>query len=190
MPENQMTDWFSFLTRPVHVGWYEVKTTSWPFPHRMEWSGSKWITAEEITEWRGFTSEQPPIVLEETRWKIEPTWKKSTKERSHFHKDGKTIIVETGWRWSCFYLTTETSEAPDIEAGVDLYDCGYEVEMDYCDDGCWEDYEYFNMSAEEIAEVETFMEENSFLDLEELGWVGGDTEMIIDCDLSIEKVES
>lgn len=122
-------------------------------------------------------------------WKIEPTYKKSTRERNHYSKDGKEIIVETGWRWSEFTLTTEGDDPPDIEAGVDLFDCGYEVEMQYCDDGCWEDYEYEGLSEEEIEEVESFMEENSFLDLEEIGWIPGDSEMIIDCDLSIEKIE-
>jgi hypothetical protein len=122
-------------------------------------------------------------------WKIEPIYKKSTRERNHFIKDDKKIIVETGWRWSEFLLTTEGDDPPEIEAGVDLFDCGYEVDMQYCDDGCWEDYEYEGLSEEEIEEIEAFMEENSFLDLEELGWVSGDCEMIIDCDLSIEKVE-
>lgn len=189
MPEIQMTDWFDFKIKPVHNGWYEVRTTSWPFPHRMEWAG-KWLTSEEISDWRGCVEEQPPVVFQETTWKIEPTYKKSLRERNHYYKDDKTIIVETGWRWGEFTITTETDEPPVLEAGVDLFDCGYEVEMQYCDDGCWEDYEYENMSEEEIAEVEAFMEENSFLDLEQIGWCSGDSEMIVDCDLSIEKVES
>ena len=52
-PEYEMTDWFSFLTKPEYKGFYEVKTTAWPFPHKVEWIGSKWLTDNEITEWRG-----------------------------------------------------------------------------------------------------------------------------------------
>jgi hypothetical protein len=33
------------------------------------------------------------------------------------------------------------------------------------------------------------LEENSVFDLEEHGWICGDCEMIIDCDLIIEKVD-
>lgn len=123
-------------------------------------------------------------------WKIEPTNKKCTRERNHFSKDDKEIIVETGWRWSEFTIETEDDTPPVLEAGVDLFDCDYEVEMQYCDDGCWEDYEYEGLSEEEISEIEEFLEDHSFLDLEELGWIPGDCEMIIDCDLSIEKVEN
>lgn len=123
-------------------------------------------------------------------WKIEPTYKKSLRERNWFSKDDKTVIVETGWRWGEFTIETEDDTPPVLTEGVDLFDCGYEVEMQYCDDGCWEDYEYTNMSEEDIAEVEEFLEEHSFLDLEELGWTPGDSEMIVDCEVSIEKVES
>lgn len=123
-------------------------------------------------------------------WKIEPTWKKSLRERNHYSKDGKEIIVETGWRWGEFTIETEDDNPPELEEGVDLFDCGYEVEMQYCDDGCWEDYEYEGLTDEEIEEVEAFMEENSFLDLEEIGWIPGDSEMIMDCEPNIEKVES
>jgi hypothetical protein len=123
-------------------------------------------------------------------WKIEPTWKKSVIERTHFHKDDKTIIVETGWRWGEFTCETEGDEPPVLEEGVDLFDCGYDIEMQYCDDGCWEDYEYEGMTEEEIVEVQNFLDENSFFDLEEDGWTCGDTEMIMSCEPSIERVEN
>jgi hypothetical protein len=70
-PTYTMTDWFSFLTKPVHVGWYEVKTTSWPFPHRMEWSGTKWVSAEEVTEWRGITQEEHDLYVMLDNLKVE-----------------------------------------------------------------------------------------------------------------------
>jgi hypothetical protein len=38
-------------------------------------------------------------------------------------------------------------------------------------------------------ELETFLEDNSVHDLEELGWILDDTEMTIDCDMTIEMIE-
>ena len=122
-------------------------------------------------------------------WKIEPTWKKSIIERIHYHKDDKTIIEETGWRWGEFTCETEGDEPPEINEGDDLYDCGYEVEMQYCDDGCWTEYEYEGFTEEEQEAMEEWLEENSFFDLESEGWFSGDTEMIISCEPSIELIE-
>jgi hypothetical protein len=122
-------------------------------------------------------------------WKIEPAWKKSLVERNHYHKDGKEIVVETGWRWGSFTCETEDDTPPVIESGENLFECAYEVEMQETFDGCWEDYEYNGMTEEEIVEVQNFIDENSYFDLEELGWSCGDTEMIIDGDVSIEKIE-
>jgi hypothetical protein len=123
------------------------------------------------------------------RWKIEPTWKKSLIEKQHFTKEGKTIIVETGWRWGEFYCETEDDTPPVIEEGADLFSCGYDVEMDYTDDGCWEDYEFFGFTEEEEEEIQEWLNENSFLDLMDEGWELSDGEMFITCDPSIEKVD-
>jgi hypothetical protein len=38
--------------------------------------------------------------------------------------------------------------------------------------------------------LEEFLEENSVFDLEEEGWLPGDTEMIIDCDMLIERADA
>ena len=123
------------------------------------------------------------------RWKIEPTWKKSLIERQHFTKDDKTIIIETGWRWGEFTCETEDDTPPVIEEGADLYSCGYDVQMEYTDDGCWEERELEGFTEEEASEMEEWLDENSWMDLEEEGWVATETEMIMSCEPSIEKVE-
>lgn len=123
-------------------------------------------------------------------WQIEPTWKKSLRERMHYHKDGKTIIIETGWRWGSFTIETEDDTPPVLEEGVDLFDCEYEVEMQETSDGCWEEREFYGFTDEEQEVMEEWLDENSWLDLEEAGWDQGDCEMIMDCEASIEKVES
>jgi hypothetical protein len=50
-----LTDWFSGEVDPVNPGSYEVKTASWPWPHRLDWnSESGWdITGGPVLEWRG-----------------------------------------------------------------------------------------------------------------------------------------
>jgi hypothetical protein len=123
-------------------------------------------------------------------WKIEPTWKKSLAERSHYTKDGKEIIIETGWRWGEFTIETEDDEPPVLEEGVDLFNCDYEVEMQYCDDGCWEEREFFGFTDEEEETMNEWLDENSWLDLEEEGWIPSENEMIMSCEPSIEKVEN
>jgi hypothetical protein len=62
-PIYEMTDWFSTTYTPQHKGVYEVKTKSWPFPHKAYFDGDDWrayFGDEEdvgdpivITEWRG-----------------------------------------------------------------------------------------------------------------------------------------
>jgi hypothetical protein len=122
-------------------------------------------------------------------WSIKPIWKKSIIERQHYHKGDNTIVIETGWRWGEFTCETEGDEPPVLEAGVDLYDCDYTVEMVETSDGCWEEHDMDDCDAETTEWLEEFLEENSYYDLEEHGWGQGDTEMIIDCDMLIEKLE-
>ena len=123
-------------------------------------------------------------------WNIEPTWKKSLVEVEHYHKDGKTIEYETGWRWGSFTCETEDDNPPDINDGDDLWDCGYDVELVETTDGCWAELRFSdNISDEEREEIEAFIEENSYYDLESLGWAQGDTQMFIQCEPEITKVE-
>jgi hypothetical protein len=121
-------------------------------------------------------------------WSVKPEWKKSIIERQYLTKDGNRIMVETGWRWGEFHVYTDDDNPPNLEAGVDMFACGYECEMIETSDGCWEDYDYDDCDDETQAIVEEFLEENSWLDLEEEGWILDDCEMIIDCDMIIEKV--
>ena len=122
-------------------------------------------------------------------WNIQPTWKKSLRERIHYTKDDKTIIVETGWRWGEFTCETEDDNPPLIEEGVDLFNCDYEVEMQETFDGCWEEREFYGFTEEEEEAMIEWLDENSAWDLEEEGWIQSECEMIMDCDPSIEKLE-
>jgi hypothetical protein len=46
-----------------------------------------------------------------------------------------------------------------------------------------------SLDDEQREKVELFLEENSIFDLEEDGWYMDECEMIIDCEMTIEKVE-
>ena len=124
-------------------------------------------------------------------WSVKPDWKKSIIERQIWTKEGVAgyIGVETGWRWGEFHVTTEDDTPPDLVAGVDIYNCDYECELVSLDDGCWEESDIDVLDEALRNELETFLEDNSVHDLEELGWILDDTEMTIDCDMTIEMIE-
>lgn len=122
-------------------------------------------------------------------WSVEPTWKKSVIERQYWTKDGNTFVYDTGWRWGVFHVYTDDDNPPDIEAGVNIYDCGYETELIETWDGCWDDFDWDECDDDVREWIENFLEEgNSVYDLEEHGWINNETEMIIDCDLQITRV--
>jgi hypothetical protein len=122
-------------------------------------------------------------------WKVTPDWKKSIIERNYFSKDGNTVMIETGWRWGEFTVETDDDTPPVLEPGVDLYNCDYTAELVETSDGCWEEHDTSDCDEETAAWLEEFLEENSWLDLEEEGWSSDDCEMIIDCEMTIERID-
>jgi hypothetical protein len=122
-------------------------------------------------------------------WSVKPVWKKYIIERQYWEKDGNIIMHEIGWRWGEFYVHTDGDEQPELESGVDIFDCGYESELVETNDGCWEETDYDDCDETVAEEVQAFLEDNSIYDLEELGWISTDCEMIIDCDMTIERVD-
>lgn len=124
-------------------------------------------------------------------WKVTPNWKKSIIERQEWFSPSGTnrLVVETGWRWGEFTVYTDDDNPPDLEPGVDIFDCGYESEMVETNDGCWEEHDMDGCDEETKQWLEEFLEENSVFDLEEHGWNPGDTEMIIDCEMTIERID-
>lgn len=123
-------------------------------------------------------------------WSVKPTWKKSIIERNYLTKDGNRVMIETGWRWGEFTVYTDDDTPPNLEAGVDMFDCGYESEMVETSDGCWEEVDSDECDEETQAWLEEFFDEgNSWLDLEEHGWSQDECEMIIDCDMEITRVD-
>lgn len=121
-------------------------------------------------------------------WQVTPTWKKSVIEYNYMEKDGNTLVVEIGWRGGTFHVYTEDDNPPELEAGVNIMDCGYESEMMETYDGCWEEYHYEDCDDETKEFLEEFLEENSYFELEEHGWIFTECEFIIDCDMEITRI--
>lgn len=122
-------------------------------------------------------------------WSVKPVWKKSVIERQEMIKDDNVFIIETGWRWGEFRVETEDNTPPKLAPGVDMYDCGYDSEMIETTDGCWEERDMDDCDDETQEWLEEFFEENSYYELEEHGWMFGDCEMIINCDMIIERLD-
>jgi hypothetical protein len=119
-------------------------------------------------------------------WSIKPKLRKSIFERVYLTKEKQELVIETCWRSGEFTLETEDENPPDIQSGVDIYNCEYSYELVETSDGS----EYFEMSkcTEETKEwITNFLVDHSWLELENHGWMQIECEMIIDCDLLIER---
>lgn len=124
-------------------------------------------------------------------WSVKPQLNKSLVERSFLTKGHDTIVVETGWRWGEFTVETSGDDPPKIAAGVDIYGCGYDGQLVETSDGCWEEINYDNCSDAAREWLREFFddEDHTWLDLEAHGWVNSETEMFINCDLLIERLD-
>jgi len=124
-------------------------------------------------------------------WSVKPVYKKSIIERQTWENGGESFVWETGWRWGEFLVYTEDETPPKLEEGVDIFNCDYETELVETSDGCWEEYDFDECSAETVEKLEEYFDEGgSVFDLEEEGWYNSETEMIINSDMTIERVDS
>jgi len=119
------------------------------------------------------------------KYMIQPENKKSLIENQTFTKDGKSITEVTVWRSGSF--TCESDEPPVINEGDDLYSSDYHLDLYECMDGDVE-YIFQGMTEAEQEEIQSYIDENSFFDLEFEGWVQKDGTMILDCPALIEEM--
>lgn len=113
-------------------------------------------------------------------WKISNYHKKNAVERQYWHKDGKTVIREEGFRWGTWYCDSDTK--PDIDLkNPDGFEVSwtedYEWELEMMNDGCWGDLEAGrDTTDDDLKEFEEAWEEDSYEGVEALGWSNDDTE--------------
>ena len=101
----------------------------------------------------------------------------------YFYNNGKTIIIEQGFRWANFKV--ESDERPLTDEDLKNED-GYELgsidndeswEMWDMTDGCWLDIEKGrDCTDEDVEAFEAAWEEDSYEGVEALGWSNDDTE--------------
>jgi len=116
-------------------------------------------------------------------WKLSPQNKKSAVERMFFYNDGKTIVVEQGWRWGTFMVESDEQPLNNSElANEEGYELGCidnNESWELCEmtDGCWLDIEAgHGASEEDVAAFEQAWEEDGYDGVEEQGWSCDDTE--------------
>lgn len=118
-----------------------------------------------------------------TTWNLSPQYKKSAVERMYWYKDGKTIVIEQGFRWANFKV--ESNEQPLTQYEL-VNEDGYELgcidndeywEMWDMTDGCWLDIEKGrDCTDEDLEAFEEAWEEDSYEGVEALGWSNDETE--------------
>jgi hypothetical protein len=118
-------------------------------------------------------------------WNLSPQYKKSAVEMMFFYKAGKTIVIEQGFRWANFKVTSDIRPLDDEELKNEYeYDLGVCLDNDESwemwdmSDGCWLDIKKHsdNVTDDELEEFEAAWEEDSYEGVESLGWSNDDTE--------------
>lgn len=125
-----------------------------------------------------------------TTWVLTTTDKKSVEEIEFWYKDGKTIKRITGFRWGTVYC--ESDEKPEIDLdnpdGIDVFDCGYDFELDNLDDGWNLEVVYpDDMDEEEQERMDTLWDEDAYDGWESEGWSNVETETWFHGPLSLEE---
>jgi len=120
-------------------------------------------------------------------WSVKPKQSKSIIERVYLKKSDQTIVIETCWSSGEFTVETEDENPPNIEAGVDIYNCDYPYELIETLDSWHEGVDMEKCNEETKKWLKEFLEDNSWIDLENQGWYQSDCEMIIENDLLIER---
>lgn len=125
------------------------------------------------------------------RYKVNPVNKKSVTEIERWTKDGETLTHSIGWRWGAVIC----NEAPDLSEydpnsqQIEVYD-EWDCELDSCEDGVWEDWEYpESWSEEEIEEFQEAWDEDWHDAPLNLGFEEQDGELWFSGLLEVEEVE-
>jgi hypothetical protein len=134
-------------------------------------------------------------------WKVSTQDKKSVEEHELWHKDGREIRRVTGFRWGTWTVETEGTTPPEFTLcevpggngavdSVNMYDNGYETELESMDDGWYEDVKYpDDMDDEEQERMTQLWNEDYYDGWEGKGWTQTETEAWVWGLLDIEKIE-
>jgi hypothetical protein len=127
-------------------------------------------------------------------WTVSTYYKKSCQEVETYHqrgKDGK-VTVTNGFRYGEWTVETTDDNPPEFEFvevpggdgkkdSINMLECeSNNIEncelVEMFDGGCWYDVEIEGLEEEEEEEIREFLDEHTPYELEEEGWMQGDTE--------------
>lgn len=130
-----------------------------------------------------------------TDWKVVTLFKKNVEEHEIWEKDGVAIRRITGFRWGTFIVTTEDDEEPELQLsdspygpGINMWDCGYESQLEFLDDGWFSDVIWpDDMDETERERLEELWDDDPYGSWEDDGWVNTETQVWFDGPLEIKK---
>jgi hypothetical protein len=134
-------------------------------------------------------------------WKVSTQDKKSVEEHELWHKDGREIRRVTGFRWGTWTVETEGIAPPEFVLvktpggdgdadSINMYNNGYETELESMDDGWYEDVQYpADMDKAEQERMAQLWDESYYDGWEGEGWSQTKTEAWVWGAIDIEKIE-
>ena len=135
------------------------------------------------------------------QWKVSTRDKKSVEEHEMWEKDGQVIVRVSGFRWGTWTVTTDDDNPPEFDRepcpggsddpdSVNMYDCGYDSELDMLDDGWYGDVRYpDDMDEEETERLDELWDEDAYEAWEAEGWVQTETECWAWGEFDIERID-
>lgn len=121
-------------------------------------------------------------------WKISTNEKKSVIEHEIFVKDGVSIIHTVGWRWG-WVVVSEDPQISNPDDNDTLIVSDFSIEDQSFEDGCWDEWDFGDLSESEIEQVTAAWDEDWHEGLEKLGWEHYETEIVFRGPLEITKDE-
>ena len=130
-------------------------------------------------------------------WEVTPTTRKSVEEHELWYKDDMAIRRITAFRTASFTIETEDDTKPELELSdspsgpaIDMFNCGYDAQLETADGGWWADVIYpDDMPEEERDRLEQLWQDDPYSAWEEEGWYSNDTQYWFTDGVVIEKIQ-
>ena len=129
-------------------------------------------------------------------WQISTKQQKSVEEHQLWKKDNIVIRRVSGYRSGTVIMETETDKPPELDQStgprgdaVNVFNCGYECELDNLDDEWYVNTVWPNdMPTEECEKLDKSWEQDCYQGWEQQGWEQQETECWFAGELEIIKI--
>lgn len=122
-----------------------------------------------------------------TTWLITPKWRKRVIKQETYVKGQESFIHEVGFLSGKFKIHTDEEIEPTIVKGIDILHCDYKIEIVEINDECWERVYYYCDEPTKYW-VEDLLDDCKLKEIDYYGWKMAKKEIIIKCDVSIERI--